>query len=183
MFCQHCGKQIPEDSRFCMYCNGSVFGAISSGFSDSQPEYISTLVCMYDGKILDKFKPFSGGWHNFSGFSLIFTLSDRDNLPTRSDGTANIEFVDMRPGGVKDRQWSTKTQYSFQVSIADFSEVFRQRQNPPRRETFLGCLLNSEEPTLHLPWHRASVPGYIKVILRFVLPNGNELYAENTVEE
>ena len=25
MYCQHCGKQIPDDAKFCKYCGGAVY--------------------------------------------------------------------------------------------------------------------------------------------------------------
>ncbi len=41
MFCIHCGKEIPDNSRFCVYCGAQIFGLgseagcqISPGFSD-----------------------------------------------------------------------------------------------------------------------------------------------------
>ena len=87
MFCSSCGKEIPQVSRFCMFCGVNFHEQMV--FTDKQPYFIKHTY-------LDLIGPIQKNTYNedMYGFKFGFSLSDNEDKPTRADGKAILKIRD-----------------------------------------------------------------------------------------
>lgn len=108
MFCPSCGKSIPDESNFCLYCGSATDEAQSKKSaivpSDEMPVYIKDL-SYWENDIRDNKGRF--------GFGVSFMLLDKELRPTRYDGELEIK-VEGRSS------WRPKFQRTIQARKEDF---------------------------------------------------------------
>lgn len=125
MYCLGCGKSIPTESRFCMFCGKPVQpGTVtptSLMSSNAAPKYLKGLGCQLNG-ISERDK---------HGFRLWFQLVDAEGKPTASDGELEIK-IGARYG------WS-----KFTTLINVRKEDFRQSERDP---LWFGYIFEQVEP-------------------------------------
>lgn len=92
MFCNNCGKSIPDESAYCLFCGSKIIGGkrkeqIEVNFPP--PEYVGSAFIKAIGPVKERAGKgfFSNGqvgrWINFG-----FTLCDKAGKHTRSNGSA-----------------------------------------------------------------------------------------------
>ena len=97
MYCRHCGKEIPDDSKFCQYCGGKqeIENPTNNSISGEQDEKdkkvieIPTIKTNFSDKtkavifiyavwvVLNAYCLFAGNYHDWSG-NYFFPFTDDD---------------------------------------------------------------------------------------------------------
>ena len=123
MQCPSCGKTIPEQSAFCLFC-GNPIGRQPSApveFNRRLPVQISGLSLGLYGAI--KPMPRRAGLYLREGFYLRFTLADTAGLPTVYDGmgVAAVRIWQIEPAS-PEPQYKLRTQatFAFKGSLFQF---------------------------------------------------------------
>ena len=119
MYCPACGKAIPDDSVFCMYCGKSLAGQPSLAVRpDAPPTYIRSTFGWLDGPTVIK-RPDGGGLFSkkeHRGFAIAIILADEAGRQTTADGTFRLK-LNLRPSGLRWR----KLEKEIGVNKAEFS--------------------------------------------------------------
>lgn len=101
MYCSSCGKAIPDDSVFCMYCGKPPAGQPSLAVRpDTPPTYIRSTFGWLDGPTVIK-RPDGGGLFSkkeHRGFAIAIILADEAGRQTTADGTFRLKLYLRRPG-------------------------------------------------------------------------------------
>lgn len=136
MQCPSCGKNIPEQSAFCLYC-GSPAGRLPSppvSFNHQPPVQITSLILGLYGAI--KPQPRKEGQFIRDGFYLRFTLVDAAGNPTVCDGmgVANVRIWQLcSPDPEPVIRLRTQATFAFKGSLFQFDSgtgqpYFRHKQ-------------------------------------------------------
>jgi hypothetical protein len=100
MQCPSCGKPIPEQSAYCLFCGNPIDRPPSApiSFNRQPPVQISAVSLGLYGAI--KPMPRKEGQFFREGFYLRFTLADATGIPTVCDGmgVANVRIWQIWPG-------------------------------------------------------------------------------------
>ena len=123
MKCPSCGKTIPEQSAFCLYCGNAVGQQPSTPveFNRRPPAQISALSLGLYGAI--KPMPRKEGQYQREGFYLRFTLSDAAGLPTVCDGmgVAGVRIWQLEPPSTEPiGKLRTQATFAFKGTLFQF---------------------------------------------------------------
>ena len=166
MFCPSCGKQIPEDSRFCLYCGTSTSSPprTTVSFSEDPPQYITSVGWVTDvptekklGKILH-------------GFRYWFVLLDGNNKPTIANGNILVRLSKWINTIYFGDAWSTVWEKSIQLGKSDFTKIEGLRAFP---NGVVGFIQNVRQAVLN---DKDVLSARLEIW--FTTPEGRKLYGK-----
>jgi len=107
MFCQNCGKQIPDESKFCLFCGKEISKIIKidEPINSKMPVSVSRLIVWLLNEMEDK-----GRGKVSKKLGLNFQLVDENGDQTSYDGIATIKV-----------QWEQYSTYSGNFGGSSYS--------------------------------------------------------------
>lgn len=164
MFCVNCGKSIPENSIFCLFCGEKQ----TVGTDNIKSPLTPSKICDLEFVFMKPEKRSRIKGIVFNGFAVAFSLQDIDGHLIGADGKAELR---IRAGTIQ------KT-FQFEVNRESFGQTYVQQSEGNRRE-FFGYLFYYDKP--EFPSYnfatRMETQGLVE--LWFTTSDNRKLFAKN----
>lgn len=164
MFCINCGKSIPENSIYCLFCGEKQTIRTDNIKSPLTPYKICDLEFVF-------MNPEKRNWIKgimLSGFAVAFSLQDVDGHLIGADGKVELRI----------KADTIQKTFQFEVNRESFGQKYVQRSEGNRRE-FFGYVFHYDKP--EFPSYDFNIRLELKglVELWFTTSDNRKLFAKN----